>query len=208
MRSDEILSHVVGPRVLDVGCAGHRVEPENPDWLHRRLSERFEVTGIDISEPNLAKMRALGYTDIHLQSAESIDLRGTFDTVVAGEIIEHVSNPGLFFSSVKRHLSPQGRLVLTTPYVFSLMYALYALHRFPKTCENSEHAFWLCPATITELARREGLQVESWKLIDDYAPSVTSFKYRVYWSLMRTIGRALPQRIKRTTMLLVLRHSA
>src|SRR5579864_937705 len=37
MRTDEILKLVIGPAVLDVGCAGHEVKLGEPDWLHGRL---------------------------------------------------------------------------------------------------------------------------------------------------------------------------
>jgi 2-polyprenyl-3-methyl-5-hydroxy-6-metoxy-1,4-benzoquinol methylase len=207
-RTDEILKLVRGPEVLDVGCAGHRVTPDHPQWLHGRLRAQFRVTGIDISEANIAMMRGLGFDNLHVQSADSFELDGRYNTIVAGEILEHLSNPGLFFARARKHLAPGGRLVLSTPYAFSLMYALYALHHFPNTCENAEHTSWFCPRTIAELARRECLNVESWQLIDDYDSAVISLKYRAYWKLLRTAGKLLPDRIAKTTMLLVLKDGA
>lgn len=205
MRSDEILAMVKGPRVLDVGCAGHIIRPDRPDWLHGRLRERFEVTGIDISESNVAQLRALGYTNIHVASAESFDLGRLFDTVVAGEVIEHLCNPGQFLTCARQHLRPDGRLVLSTPYGFSLMYAAYAAYHYPRTCENREHTCWYCPATVTELARRAGFVIETLRLIDDYDPHVKSLKYRAYWAVLRALGWLLPEKMRKTTMLLVLR---
>jgi 2-polyprenyl-3-methyl-5-hydroxy-6-metoxy-1,4-benzoquinol methylase len=208
MRTDDILQFVQGPEVLDVGCAGHKVKPNAPDWLHGRLRERFRVTGIDVDASNVELMRKLGLNDIYVQSADAFDLDKRFNTIVAGEVLEHISNPGNFFARARRHLLPEGRLVLSTPYAFSLMYLFYAAHHFPKTCENGEHTCWFCPSTVRELARREGLDVESWRLIDDYDPSVKSWKYRIYWKLIRTIGKLLPDRMTKTTMLLVLRPAA
>lgn len=205
MRANEILKLVEGPNVLDIGCAGHVVRPDSPDWLHGRLRAKFTVAGIDTSEQNISYMRRLGYDDLHVQSADTFDLGRRFDTIVAGELIEHVSNPGQFFARVRAHLIPGGRLVLSTPYVFSLMYTLYAAYHFPVTCENGEHTCWFCPSTIAELARRESLEVESWRLVDDYSGSVTSLKYRLYWLLVRSLGRLLPDRFTKTNMVVVLR---
>ena len=202
MRADEIMELVSGPAVLDIGCAGHQVKPDRPGWLHGKLRERFQVTGIDISESNIAVMRSLGIDDIHVQSADSFELGRQYNTVVAGEVIEHLSNPGQFLARVRTHLAPGGRLVLSTPYGFSMMHSLYAASYFPKTCENGEHTCWFCPSTIRELARREGFEVEKWRLIDDYDPSVTSRKYRLYWKLIHTFGRLLPYKITKTTMLI------
>lgn len=205
MRADDILQFVEGPNVLDVGCAGHVVRPESQEWLHGRLRNKFSVTGIDISEDNISKMEGLGFTDLHVQSADCFELGRKFNTIVAGELIEHVSNPGSFLARAREHLSPGGKIVLSTPYVFSLMYAVYAAHHFPKTCENAEHTFWFCPRTITELARRESFEVERWHLVDDYSASITSLKYRAYWFLIKTLGFFLPDRLTKTNMIVVLR---
>lgn len=203
MRADEILELVKGPTVLDIGCAGHEVRPNQPGWLHGRLRERFQVTGIDVSEANIRIMRSLGIEDVHVQNADTFELGRKYDTVVAGEVIEHLSNPGQFLSRVRKHLVSEGRLVLSTPYGFSLMYSAYAVNYFPKTCENAEHTCWFCPTTIGELARREGFEIEEWRLIDDYDPSVTSLKYRLYWKLIHAFGKLMPDKITKTTMLMV-----
>lgn len=208
MRTDDILDLVDGPAVLDIGCAGHHVKPDQPGWLHGKLRERFQVTGIDISESNIALMRSLGIDDVHVQSADSFALGRQYNTVVAGEVIEHLSNPGQFLARVRAHLLPGGRLVLSTPYGFSLMYLLYAANYFPRTCENAEHTCWFCPSTIRELARREGFVVEKWRLINDYDPSVTSRKYQMYWKFVHTIGKLLPDKLTNTTMLIVFKSSS
>ena len=205
MRTDDILKLVTGPDVLDIGCSGHIVRPNRPDWLHGRLRQQYRVTGIDISESNIALMRSLGFDDIHVQSADTFELGKQYNTIVAGEVIEHLSNPGQFLARARKHLLPGGRLVLSTPYGFSLMYSVYAVNHFPRTCENAEHTCWFCPSTLKELAKREGFEVESWRLIDDYDPSVTSRKYRFYWKIIRTIGRLLPDKITKTTMLVALK---
>jgi 2-polyprenyl-3-methyl-5-hydroxy-6-metoxy-1,4-benzoquinol methylase len=207
VRADEVLQFVRGPEVLDIGCAGHQVNPSQRDWLHGRLREHFKVTGIDISESNVALLRQLGFDRLHVQSADAFDLGAKYNTIVAGEVLEHVSNPGQFFARVRKHLLPNGRLVLSTPYVFSLMYAFYAFDHFPKTCENGEHTCWFCPKTIAELSRREGLEIESWRLIDDYNERVVSFKYRAYWKVVRSLGRLLPDKLTKTNMIVVLRHA-
>lgn len=207
MRTEEILKRVVGPEVLDIGCAGHEVRPGRRSWLHGRLREHFQVTGIDISEENVALLRTLGFDRIFVANADNFDLGKRFNTIVAGEVIEHLTNTGQFFAAVRRHLLPGGRLVLSTPYVFSLMYALYALHHYPRTCENAEHTCWFCPRTIAELAKREQMEVTSLDLVGDYEPAVSSRKYQIYWTIVRTLGRILPKRLTTTNMIIVLKHS-
>lgn len=144
-REDRILEWVKGPAVLDIGCTDHVVRENSVYWLHQHMWQSFAlVVGIDISEENLEKMRQLGYQDLFRMKAETFSLNETFDTIVAGELAEHLSNPGLFFDRARQHLGRGGRMILTTPFAFSLLNVLYANLKFPKTCENPEHTLAVC----------------------------------------------------------------
>lgn len=204
-RTDTTLEWVRGPSVLDVGCTGHVVEIDSPLWLHKRLREGFpSVTGIDISAENVDLLRRHGFGDVHVQSAESFELDKKFDTIVAGELIEHLANPGLFLRQAREHLKPGGRLVLTTPNPFSLLFISYALSRFPKTCPNLQHTCWFCPQTITELVGRYRFRIEHLELFDDYPAANASWRYRLFVALRRCFGVVLPKTLAKNRMLLVL----
>jgi SAM-dependent methyltransferase len=205
MRSEEILCRVIGPDVLDVGCAGHIPKPGSAYWLHGRLRDKFpSVVGIDLDANNVQQLRESGYENIYVANAEDFDLNSKFDTIVAGELIEHLSNPGLFFSRCRVHLKPQGRVVVTTPYTFALLYILYAFIKFPKTCQNDEHAIWFCPRTLSELASRNGFRVDYWKLIEDYEFDNPSLSYRFFVRIVTTIGRlVLPARLRKNNMIFI-----
>ncbi len=203
-RADKILKWVKGPKVLDVGCTSHTLEVGSAYWLHGRLRENFaSVTGIDISEENIKALRSSGFSDVYVQSAESFELPDRFDTIVAGELIEHLANPGLFLQRARRHLNDGGRIVLTTPNPFSLAYSLYAFLKFPRTCQNPEHTCWFCVGTVAELARRNGLRVLHSELIDDYRSDDPSFLYRQFGRTMGLLSPILPRRLRKT-MLFVL----
>lgn len=49
-------------------------------------------------------------------------IRNKFDTVLAGEIIEHVHNPTSFIKNCVQLLKPKGRLIISTPNASSLIY--------------------------------------------------------------------------------------
>jgi len=205
MRTEHILRNVVGSDVLDVGCAGHVPKPGSPYWLHGRLREKFQsLAGIDLNAENIQRLKDSGYENVHVASAEDFDLGKKFDTIVAGELIEHLSNPGLFFSRCHQHLKAGGRLVISTPYAFALLYVLYAFIKFPKTCQNDQHSVWFCPETLAELASRHGFSVVQWELIEDYEFDNPSLSYRIFARMVTTVGRVLlPARLRKNDMIFV-----
>jgi SAM-dependent methyltransferase len=203
-RIEKILQYTKGPRVLDVGCVGGRLDVKNPYWLHAHLLQNFEyVIGVDINQEAINTLKQLGY-NVLLGDAQKLDLDEKFDTIVAGELIEHLSNPGQFLEAAKRLLNKDGRIILTTPYVFGLANVIYALAKFPKTCSNSEHTVWFCVSTLSELARRHGFKIAHWELIEDYYEGVPSLKYRILVTFLKLFGYFLPKRIKCNAMLFIL----
>jgi len=160
--------------------------------------------GIDISAENIEKMRSLGFDNLLVADAQSFSLDQRFDTITAGELIEHLENPGAFLRTAAAHLAPGGRIVLTTPTPFGLMNLAYAFYKFPKTCSNGEHVSWFCPTTLHQLASRVGLDVLEWTLIEDYRADGPTRRYRMFYRMLRAMGRALPARLRCNAMLFVL----
>lgn len=208
-RARRLVEFVRGPRVLDVGCAGHVVEPDSPHWLHGQLLKRFpEVVGIDQNAEKIAELRRLGFDHVLVANAETFSFVERFDTIVAGELIEHVSNPGLFLMQARRHLAPGGQLVVSTPFPFSLLCFLYAHLKYPKTCQNLEHVHWFCISTLAELAKRCGLRISHWELIEDYRQEDSSGLYRAFVRLIVWLGWMMPKRLRCNSMVFVFEAGA
>ena len=204
-----IINFTKGPRVLDVGCVGNNeLKVDSPYWLHAHLRRNFEyVVGVDLNQEAIQTLQQMGW-NVLVGDAQKLDLDEKFDTIVAGELIEHLSNPGQFLESAKRLLNKDGRIILTTPYVFGLANVIYALAKFPKTCSNSEHTVWFCVSTLSELARRHGFSVAHWELVEDYYQGIPSLKYRSLVAFLKFFGPILPKRIKSNCMLFVLEPNA
>ena len=140
--------------VLNVGCASHDYAEGNI-WLHRLLCEKARrVVGIDISPPPNT-----GAYNIIKADAESMELNEKFDLIVAGELIEHLSNPGSFFDRSREHLKEGGRLLLTTPNPWDWTRFVRAVLRIPST-PVKDHVCWYDKETITNLANRHGFNVK------------------------------------------------
>lgn len=198
-----LIAAVRGPAVLHVGCVGHKVPKtaaEMEHFFHYQLCRALphaKILGIDIDPIGVSRMREMGY-ETEIGDAQNLHFNACFDTVVAGELIEHLQNPGEFLGGAARALKPSGTLVLSTPNVFSTMLNVMYWKNSDKAF-NREHAVWFCPQTLRELLRRYGFRVNTIEFVDDLEPSVvSSLPYRTFahaWSAFRWL---FPKRFRNT----------
>lgn len=154
-RVSAICDAVEGPTVLDLGAVQHEAEAAHADdWLHGRLSNRYDtVIGIDTEADEVAKLRGQGY-DIRVGDATDLSVNVTADTVVAGELIEHVADPGGLIESAHRHLRPGGQFVLSTPNPWLLAHLRRVLSGREQV--NEAHVAWYGPTVLRQLLERHG----------------------------------------------------
>ena len=122
-----IKSFIKNKLVLDIGFLGENKKNEF-SYLHLEI-QKFakEVWGLDVDKKRLDKLKKQGYNVVYddAQKLENVKKLGIkFDVVVAGEIIEHLENPGLFLDNVKKVLKDDGILIITTPNMLSLRYII------------------------------------------------------------------------------------
>jgi SAM-dependent methyltransferase len=142
---------IVGDSVLDIGCASRF---GRADWLHGLLAARFtDVVGIDVDEEAVGAIRAAGF-DVRFADAQGFDLGRRFDTVFAGEVIEHLGDVHGFLASSRRHLRPGGRLDLTTPNVFYVGGFVYRLGGHGQV--HPGHTCWYCEDTLRQVLEANG----------------------------------------------------
>lgn len=155
----DLLNHIVRPDdvVLDIGYA------DNVTTSHALLKARAkEAYGVDIKTPESCK------NDDHYIEANAEDflLPTRVDLIYAGDIIEHLSNPGRFLDACKQHLAPGGRLVITTPNAFSFFSLIEKItHDEPNVHED--HTLYLNRPTMRTLLRKNGLKAERFDMVSD-----------------------------------------
>ncbi len=94
-----------GGLLLDVACGGGLLAPYVPGWTH---------VGVDLSLPGLQQARDHGVSVAQADVLRLPFADGTFDVVVAGEILEHVEDLARLVGEVCRVLRPGGTLVVDT----------------------------------------------------------------------------------------------
>lgn len=159
-RIQRIIEATEGPTVLDLGAAQHDpAKAENDDWLHKHLCDSFErVVGVDYLPGAVAELNRHGYEFVQADVTD-MSLSVEADTVVAGELIEHVDNPGLMLECIADHLKPGGRVVLSTPNPWGLPILRRLLSG--RLTINEEHVAWYGPTVLEQLFERHGFELES-----------------------------------------------
>lgn len=144
--------------VLDIGFWGQGVKFDSENWPHRLLIERaMDVYGIDLEydEEVLPNEDRLKYKKA---AAEDFQFDKKFDVIFAGDLIEHLVNPGLFLENAKKSLKPGGRLIMTTPNAFNLFNIAGKITR-EEPVTNVDHTFYFNRRTIETLLNKCGWQV-------------------------------------------------
>ena len=99
--------------VLDVGFWGQGLKIDSPNWAHKFLLGRAkDVYGLDMNYDTTKINNAEHYKK---GNAENFNFDFKFDIIFAGDLIEHLSNPGLFLWSCAGNLKDGGRIIITTP---------------------------------------------------------------------------------------------
>ncbi|MGH9890790.1 MAG: class I SAM-dependent methyltransferase [bacterium] len=124
--------------------------------MHQRIEDvAKEVIGIDVSAEAIGFLRAAGMSTVYLGDAEKLSaapLRGAFDVVVAGELMEHLENPGCFLEGVRGVLTRGGSLLVTTANALSVLGAMRAM--LGREIVHPEHTFYFSQRTLSELCSR------------------------------------------------------
>ncbi len=192
-----ILDLVDGKNILDVGCVNHSASQRNvPNWLHGHLVRRFpSVLGVDIAADEVEALKKDGY-NVVVADVEEMRLSVRFDCIVAGDIIEHLSNPGRFLDRCREHLEPSGKLVISSPNPFHLRNIVRTLLGNLEPHVNSGHVAWYDPFMLGNLAERHGFRVEQVLFINyvnlEVPPSLLKFA-------LKAAEFVLPKRIGKNT---------
>lgn len=163
-----ILKIAAGRKLLHLGCVGFTdLDPRErirlaKESVHWSLSQVADVVGIDSSQEIVREYKDLGLlTNVVVGNVEKLDelhLNVKFDVIVAGDIIEHVSNPGLMLEGIKRFCRADTAIIITTPHAFGLPnYLRFALGRFQ---DGAEHVMTFNMHNIRNLLERHDYQIQ------------------------------------------------
>lgn len=176
----EMIAKEIKGRVLDIGCC----------WgtMHRQLKQirnDCEIFGIDISITEMYK----NDKNIFMGDAQKMDMfySETFDTIIAGEVIEHLEEPEKMIKEACRLLKPRGKLIITTNNKGSLINRIF--HTYESKATTHRHIFQ--KAELTSLLEENGFKIRSLSMLP-YVSSRYSFTdpFRIF------AGRIFPSSLR------------
>lgn len=143
-----------GRRVLDLGC--------RTGALTQYYAEGNDVVGVDVDDAALAEARRrLAIETVWADVEESLPFDdGSFDVVVAGELLEHLADPAAAVGNVRRVLRGGGRFVGSVPNAFRLKSRLaYARGRYPADWDPTHLQLFTPAALRSLLASFDGVEI-------------------------------------------------
>jgi 2-polyprenyl-3-methyl-5-hydroxy-6-metoxy-1,4-benzoquinol methylase len=115
--------------------------------------------GVDLDGSGLERLRAAGFGRLYQADVEQLqDLGERFEIVVAGELVEHLANPGRFLRAITRHLSEDGKLIVTVPSAQSIRIIANAIRM--REVVHPEHNAYYSPSTLRHLLESHGFEIE------------------------------------------------
>lgn len=143
----ERIAAIVGrdKRVLDVGCRTGR--------LTRYYVEGNDVVGVDVDHEALAVAAdTLGIETVWADAEGGLPFPDeSFDVVVAGEVLEHLADPGAAVAEMRRVLKQGGIFAGSVPNAFRLKSRVaYARGRYPVDWDPT-HLQLFTPGALREL---------------------------------------------------------
>lgn len=166
-----LLSYVSDRTVLHLGCAGNLLQYGRDACLHYRVSKVCTgLYGIELDKTALETVKAwvpedkegrIRYFAGNVEELDKILIQQKFDIVLAGSIIEHLSNPGLMLRHLRSLCRDDGKVIIITPHVFGLMQFVRVALKAEEAV-NPQHTCWFSIVTLTELCSRYGLKPIEW----------------------------------------------
>lgn len=165
-----------GKKVLHLGFTNYpytKEALENDMLLHFEIQKVAEqLYGFDFDQQGIDVLEKAGVENLFradLEKLEEVPLKETFDVIIAGEIIEHLSNPGLFLKGIQRFMHAETNLVITTINAYcALRFVIYGLRGKGGKNEpvHPDHVAYYSYKTLSLILERENLAIKKFLFYD------------------------------------------
>ena len=154
LRIDFMLKHLQG-KVMDIGCAGE----DGKGLMHSKLmASGCDIYGLDL-KPLKVPLCVIG-------DCQALPFRGEcFNTVIMGQVIEHIAAPFVALREARRVLYPGGILIITAPNAYSWDKILGYVIKNHEQEQTIVHKWLFTPAMLERMVRSVVFGVEELRII-------------------------------------------
>lgn len=198
-RVDLIREKAASKSVLHLGCTNYPYTQDSIEknmLLHLDLQKTAsELYGFDFDQEGIDTLAAAGVPNLYradLEHLDQVELDRKFDVIIAGEMIEHLLNPGLFLNGIKRFMHPGTELVITTVNAYAAVRMFpYALRGKGGVNEpvHPDHVAYYSYKTLSKLVQNAGFDVADFMFYDvgqEHRPTLAW-----YYRLMNDLSVAI-----------------
>lgn len=163
---DFLIKKSTNQNVLNLGPVGRVDYPTIPIVeLHKEIMEvSNSVVGIDLDKKGIDFAKKEGINNIlwgNVEEIENISLNEKFTVIIAGDIIEHLSNPGKFLDGLKKFFSEDTELIISTPNSFCFQRFIPTLILKKETLDP-DHTCYFSYNTLATLLERHGYRIKEY----------------------------------------------
>lgn len=158
-RDEFLLDYCRGKDVVHLGCCGSPYCQERylkGNLFHTKLMETArETIGIDIDEQSINFLKNVGIDNLIVDDVENLNnilIDKNYNIILAGEIIEHLENPGLFLKAFNKLADKNTELIITTINTPTLKSFIRALGK--KEMVHHDHVCYYSIRTLSQLLNR------------------------------------------------------
>lgn len=175
-RLEVIKENCAGKKVLHLGCTNY---PYTLDAIEKDMLLHFsletiasEIYGFDFDQAGIDMLAAHGSKNLYqadLEKLDDVEIDEKFDVIIAGEMIEHLNNPGAFLNGIKRFMNADTKLVITTINAYcGIRFLQYGLRGKGGQNEpvHPDHVAYYSHSTLKLLLKRHHFDVESFYFYD------------------------------------------
>lgn len=178
-------------RLLAMGASGDVLDVGFAEMPNTFFPSTAKVTGIDLFgvEP------VPGYDrQIVGDLAGSPEIEGLeYDYVIAGEVLEHVSEPYEFLAAALERTRPGGELRLSTPNPLGFPAVLFEYGRSRRRFFSEDHRFYFTPRWVEKMLHDVGFEMVKTRAVGLWLPGVplgwcpVTLSYQVLYSARRPV---------------------
>lgn len=187
-RHDYIIEYCIWKNVLHLWCIwnSYKSVSEYEPWLHKEICDvAKECVGLDMDKNRIPYAEERTWSKIFFWDVQNFDLEKKFDVIVWWEIIEHLDDFKSFFSSIKKHMSKDSLLILTTPNAFNFSNLIRVVF-LGKPIFDPDHVVYFDIFTLWQMLKRHWFKMVKHYYNTEVAPQ------RVKNIIIRLLGKIFP----------------